>query len=99
MPVDGRCVNGRCVCPAPWTGGSCQKRLECAYYADHLGWGDTLCRYDYNSSVGGDNFLACVCNVSGSFESLVIEQSQNPTRPKPFLGLRQSILGPTWPIC
>ncbi|KAL3917181.1 MAG: hypothetical protein SGPRY_006506 [Prymnesium sp.] len=78
-PVSGRCDGGRCVCPTPWVGDKCERLLECAWYAEGLGWGDRSCLYEAD--------FKCRCNLSGSFDVLVIEAAQTPLKPPEMLGI------------
>ncbi|KAL3922576.1 MAG: hypothetical protein SGPRY_004513, partial [Prymnesium sp.] len=71
-PVGGSCRDGRCICPPPWSGGRCDKRLECTWYSEASGWGETACVYEPP--------LECRCNVSGSFDVLVVEEAQLPLK-------------------
>ncbi|KAL3921218.1 MAG: hypothetical protein SGPRY_004979 [Prymnesium sp.] len=78
-PVGGSCREGRCVCPSPWSGGRCEKRLECTWYSEEAGWGEMACVYEPP--------LECRCNVSGSFDVLVVEEAQVPLKAPQLFGI------------
>ncbi|KAL3911135.1 MAG: hypothetical protein SGPRY_008808 [Prymnesium sp.] len=77
--VSGRCDRGRCVCPPPWAGEKCERRLECVWHAEGLGWGDGSCVYEAD--------FKCRCNLTGSFDVLVIEEAKTPLKSPPLVGI------------
>jgi hypothetical protein len=90
-PVQGKCVSGRCVCPLPWSGWSCDRRVECVWRDPLQGsWSNVkkstnesqcVLRADYEHA----SFLLCECPLFGSFDVLVIESLQDALRTKPLL--------------
>ena len=90
-PVQGRCIGGRCVCPLPWSGWACDRRVECVWRdPTQRSWSNAkkatneshcLLRHD----VDHPYFFLCECPLFGSFDVLVIESLQNPLRTKPLL--------------
>ncbi|KAL3920914.1 MAG: hypothetical protein SGPRY_005082, partial [Prymnesium sp.] len=78
-PVGGSCRDGRCVCPPPWSGGRCDKRLECTWYSETAGWGEAACVYEPP--------WECRCNVSGSLDVLILEEAQVPLKAPQLFGI------------
>ena len=85
-PVAGTCVDNHCVCPSPYAGPFCDRTLECGWYEDTSGWQEsTLCALD--ASRGSEQYHACVCNLTGSFDVLVVETAHVPLEPAKLIGI------------
>ena len=85
-PVDGRCQNGRCVCPLPWSGWSCNRRIQCLWHEPSTGaWSDSSDHCELSTALTDSNYIVCECPIWGTYDVLAVEQSQTPLRAPPFV--------------
>jgi len=82
-PVSGQCIDARCHCPLPWTGYTCNRKLDCLNHDRLLGYGkaggeqnSTRCELDLNKTSLFPGFLACSCPLIGTYNMLGVEQAQ-----------------------
>ena len=83
---NGTCgAGGRCICPLPWGGARCDRRLECRWYHRLNGWQVSGCTLKQNVSFDPTDLVArpfvCDCAVVGSLEVLVVEAAAIPRQP------------------
>ena len=88
-PVRGRCIEGLCACPLPWSGHGCQRKLTCVVHEPLDGWrSHGACELNLTATAQDANvaeaglpigpsaiaFFFCDCTVIGTFDVLVIEE-------------------------